>query len=497
MTHQRNLILSAAIAAAFGITAVSAHAGVASALPAKIATAALKNNSQGFKGNEVTYSTQVPLSTATVYYVYVKLTNGVFSATPSTGLFTSNSAKLQASLTNATKAALSADGTFAVYTLKATSAVIPVNTTISFTPSGTAATKGGASGLTALLSGGSVNAVISIGSTAQTTTPLADIDSAAGGNIITFTAPEAYFACSSGSGNACSTSLGFAAAGTETTQINVATGTGVTLIQPNGTAGGVWTAGAQSVDFGGFYVVDVPGVLSADQVNSWNISTEYTVTPLAVTVTGNFAAASAMFLTSTGPCTVSSNSLTLNTAKTSATLAAGTILASNAGQGVCMNVNGTTVIPTTQPAVNITMSTSGTSYEAGATLAFGPTNLYNLTQNGGSVIIRAYIPAAATGYTDVVRIINTGAVAASISVARIDPVTGVTGTSAVLPGGAVAAGGATNYSASTIETALGGPFAASDRPRLIFTANTTIQGQNYIVNPGGALTTLHATDDGP
>src|ERR1019366_1265474 len=110
------------------------------------------------------------------------------------------------------------------------------------------------------------------------------------------------------------------------------------------------------------------------------------------------------------------------------------------------------------------------------------------------VIIRAYIPAAATGYTDVVRIINTGQVSSTVSVARIDPTTGTVGSSAVLPGGAVAAGGAMNYTASQIETALGGPFAAADRPRLMFTANTNIEGQNYIVNPSGALTTLHGRD---
>jgi hypothetical protein len=269
----------------------------------------------------------------------------------------------------------------------------------------------------------------------------------------------------------------------------VAAGTGV-AVTPTAMNGTTTT-----VDFGGFVVTDVTGVLSADQVNSWIIATEYTVTPLAVTVTGNFAAASAMYLSSVATCATSVNSLTLNTAATQATLAAGTIIASGSGQVVCMVVNGTTSIPSTTPAVNITLSTSATSYEPGATLAFGPTNLYSLLPNGGTVIIRAYIPAAATGYTDVVRIINIGQVASSISVARIDPVTGAVGPSAVLPGGSLAAGGATNFSATTIETALGGPFASGDRPRLLFTANTQIEGQNYIVNPDGTLTTLHQIDN--
>ena len=161
-----------------------------------------------------------------------------------------------------------------------------------------------------------------------------------------------------------------------------------------------------------------------------------------------------------------------------------------------MIVNGTTAIAPTTPSINITLSTTATSLEAGAPLSFGPSSLYSLLPNGGTVTIRAYIPAAATGYVDVVRIINVGQVASSVSVARIDPVTGTVGPSGVLGGGAIAAGGATNYTSAVIESALGGPLAAGDRPRLLFTANTAIQGQNYIVNPGGVLSTLHATDDG-
>jgi hypothetical protein len=491
MTHQRNLILSAAVAAAFGVTAMSAHAGVASALPAKIATAALLNNAQGFVGNPLTYSTQVPLSNNTVYYVYVKLISGVFSAVPSAGLFTSSSPVLSAALVGSTASALSADTTFVVYTLAATTAVVPVNTTISFTPSGTAAAQGGVSGLTALLSGGNVNEAISIGSSANTTTQLADIDTSAGGNIITFTAPLAYLAESSGTTPAVFTQLGVGGTGPETTQINVATGTGVALT-PTAMNGGTST-----IDFGGFVLSNVGGVLNAFQTNSWTIQNEYTGGALAATVTGNFAAASSMYLSTDAACTNVANTLVLNTAKTSATLAAGTLEAtSGLGQVVCMIVNGTTAIPPTTPAINLTVSTTATSLEAGAPLNFGPSSLYSLLPNGGTVTIRAYIPAAATGYVDVVRIINVGQVASSVSVARIDPVTGTVGPSGLLAGGPIAAGGATNYTSAVIETALGGALASGDRPRLLFTANTAIQGQNYIVNPGGVLSTLHATDDG-
>jgi hypothetical protein len=488
MTHQRNLILSAAVAAAFGVTAISAHAGVASALPAKIATAALKNNSQGFQGNQLTYSTQVPLSNATIYYVYVKLVSGVFSAAPNAALFSSNSAVLSTALVGATATALSTDGTFVVYTLAATTGVVPVNTTISFTPSGTAAAAGGVSGLTALLAGGNVNEAISIGSSAQTSAVLADIDSAAGGNIITFTAPETYFATSSGVSQAVFTKLGIGGTAPETTTINVANGTGVNL-----TATAMTGASTTLIDFGGFVLTDVGGVLNAFQTNSWTIANEYSVGSLAATVTGNFAAAAALYLATDPACGTSVNSLTLNTAKTQATVATGTIIASGIGEVVCMLVDGKTSIPATTPAINITISTSAAAIEPGAPLSFGPSSLYALLPNGGTATVRAYIPAAATGYSDTVRIINIGQVASAITVSRIDPVTGAPGTPAVLPG-TIAAGGATNYSNTTLETAMGGPFAATDRPRLLFTANTQIEAQNYIINPNGTLTTLHSKD---
>jgi len=489
MNRQQNLILSAAVAAAFGATAMSAHAGVASALPAKIATAALKNNAQSFKGNQLTYSTQVPLSNATVYYVYVKLLTGGFTAAPTAALFSSNNAVLDKALTSAT-GQLSADGTFAVYTLGSTTGVVPVNATVSFTPTGTAAISGGIDNLTSLLTGGNVNEQISFGSSANTTSVLADIDSAAGGNIITFTAPQTYAAFSSGVQPGVFTALGVGGTGPETTMINVAFGTGVSLT-PTAMNGGI-----QTIDFGGFVLTDVGSVLDATQASSWDIANEYTGGALSATVTGNFAAASSMYLSTDAACNLTANSLTLNTAKTSATLAAGTLFAtSGLGQVVCMITTGTTSIPATTPTISVTTSSTATSSDQGAPLSYGPSTLYALLPNGGTVVIRAYLPAA-SGFLDVVRIINNGQVASAVTVARIDPGTGSIGASGTLAGGTLAPGGAINYVPTVIEAALGGPLPAGDRPRLLFSANTNIEGQNYIINPDGTVSTLHGIDVG-
>ena len=485
MTYQRNLILQAAVAAAFGLSGVAVHAGTGSALPATIATAAIKDDTTTAKGNAVTYSTQVPLSANTVYFVYVKLTNGKFASTPTASMYTSNNANLCAMLTSGSTVTLSTDKTFTVVTMASSVNVIPVNATISFTPAGVATNLGEVNTLTGLLGGGNVNAQISIGSSASATTTLADIDSAAGGNIITFAVPQTVTFRSSGLTN-FTTGFVPGAVGAETQVIQVAAGTGVLM------TAGVNSASTSIIDFGGFTIADVAGVQSADQTTLWTVANNYTAGSLNATVTGNFAAATSVYLSPSGNCAASLNSMVLNAAKTSATLAGGT--ANNGvGQGVCMSVNGTTTIPATQPTISIGLKPVGAF--PGSTLTYpaaGPASLYSLLTNGGLVDVRSYIPVATGSYTSNIRVINVGQVTAAVSAAFIDPVTGVVGTSGVL--GTIAAGGATNFTAAQIEAAIGSAPAGTSRPRVRITAPTALQAQHYIVNPNGTLTTLHGAD---
>jgi len=507
MTYQRNLILRAAVAAAFGLSGVAAHAGVGSALPAKIATAAIKDDTTAVTGNAVAYSTQVPLSNNTIYYIYVKMSPGQFSATPvAASVLNSNNATLSRAITGAgTVSKLSTDKTFAVYTLSATTAVVPVNTTISFTPKSTAS-KGQLNTLSSLLAGGNVNAQISIGSSSSTSAVLADIDSASGGNIITFTAAQTATITSSGSfAGLAQTFNGGANGVAETKQINVAGGTGVSMT-PAGA--GSNTATASLIDFGAYRFKNVAGVLTADNINAagstWTLTNAYTGTPVGATVTGNFAAAATagMYVSSVATCASSIGQLAVNTAKTIAAVGSGSLAlpATNTfSSAVCMQTDGKTVIPATQPTLLVSLKPNAgfSARGMGSVISFpaaGAASLYSLVTNGGLVDVRSYIPAATVGYTTVLRVINTGQVAATISAAFIDPVTGVVGTAAALPGGPLAAGGASNYSAAQIETALGVTQAASARPRLRVTAPTTISVQHYIVNPNATLTTLHGSD---
>jgi hypothetical protein len=165
-------------------------------VPAQIAGAVLVNNSVAVKGNPLTYSTQVPLSSNTVYYVYVKVSPGMFNGVPNPmTVLSSDNPALKIALQGAT-GMLSTDKTFAVYTLAATAAVIPINATISFTPQGTAGNDGSVNGLANFVNGGVVSEQISIGSSQNLSNVLADIDTAAGGNVIIFEAsPPPVTAC--------------------------------------------------------------------------------------------------------------------------------------------------------------------------------------------------------------------------------------------------------------------------------------------------------------
>jgi hypothetical protein len=321
------------------------------------------------------------------------------------------------------------------------------------------------------------------------TTPLADIDNSAGGANITFTAAQMMTAYGSGQGAFAASFTGGAVEGAT---INVATGTGI-----NFTGFGA-DSSATSINFGGFYFSNIPGPLTADQVLPWTLANIYTASSVGVTVTGNFAAASTIFVASTtgANCALgkSLGTLTLNASKTIASASGLSIQNTAGGYGnfICEIVDGKTVIPSTQPILTTSLKPTGPTYP-GNTLTFGPVSLYNLVPNGGLVIVRSYIPVAAGGYTSYVRVINTGSNSASISMAFVSDTTGVTGTSGVV-GTAIPAGGAAIYSASQIEAVLGAQ-AAGARPRVQVTAPTSISVQHYIINPNGTLTTMHSSDD--
>jgi hypothetical protein len=399
-------------------------------------------------------------------------------------------------LTGAT-GTLSSDGTYVVYALGvSTAGAIPVNTTIVFIPTGNAAS-GQVDGLAAVATapGSTLNMSVSIGSAQNLTNVMADIDSASGGNVITFAAPQTYEALPS-SASAFLATGSFAGAGEETAVIDVLNTGGVDLLNVvNG-------AGPLTLDFGGYRWKDVGGILGPDQSTSWTMMNEYTVGSEAATLTGNFTAAVEVGTDTAPACSSTVDSFTINTAKTVGTIAAGTPGATNTPLFVCMTFDGVTVIQNMQPTLITSLTpVAGSYYPNGATLLYpatGSSALYNLGSNGGSVVVRSYLPVAVgNGYQSVVRIINVGGNASTVSVAVIDQTTGATGNPAVLQSTPMMPGGAANYSSTQIEAALatiGVTLTGAQRPRLVFSGSTSFEAQSYTLNPDGTIATFHGKE---
>lgn len=158
--------------------------------------------------------------------------------------------------------------------------------------------------------------------------------------------------------------------------------------------------------------------------------------------------------------------------------------ASATAYNVCMTIpaSGTTSVALIEGTPTVT-ATLGAAAAQDSTETLASTNLWALAYNGQTVTVRNYVPLAATGYYTFVRVINTGAVSAPVSVALKDDTTGVTGTSGVLA--TLAAGAARNFTPTEIE-AVTGAVASTARPRLVITAPTNaLDVQTFLFDAAG------------
>lgn len=216
-------------------------------------------------------------------------------------------------------------------------------------------------------------------------------------------------------------------------------------------------------------------------------------TALSGTVTGSFKTGSTATLTTDAGCTSpigSGSAGTLDVGLTTFTFGGATTPASAANNYVCLTVpTSVATIPVTEPTASFTYAkTAGTDTADTAT-----GTLYSLQQNGATVVLRNYIPAAVTGYVNVARVINTGSIAAQVSVALIDERTGVAGTSVPI-GGVLPAGAAMRLTQAQIEAAVG-TVPANARPRLRFTAPTNgMEVQSFANTPNGAYSNIGGTE---
>lgn len=188
--------------------------------------------------------------------------------------------------------------------------------------------------------------------------------------------------------------------------------------------------------------------------------------------------------TALGTTTAAFTATTSTTAAT-ITVAAATI-ANTAPIFICMTPPSTnnTASPIT-PTITATLGPVNTADIARSVTGTG----FALVLNGSQTDVRNYLPAALTGYTAFLRIINTGSVAAPISAAVINETTGAVGTAGTLIS-SLPAGAATTLSSTQIEAVIGAQ-AASARPRIrISGATNGLDVQSYALTPNGWATVM-------
>ncbi|MDT9001255.1 hypothetical protein RQP53_18395 [Paucibacter sp. APW11] len=155
---------------------------------------------------------------------------------------------------------------------------------------------------------------------------------------------------------------------------------------------------------------------------------------------------------------------------------------------VCYNI-GTAGNGLLQPGTaSITASLGQSTAAQDSTDTLASTNLLALTNNGATVDVPSYFPAALSqyGYSSYLRVVNKGSVSAPVSIAMIDPATGTAGTAQVI--GTIPAGAATTFTGAQVE-ALIGALDKSARPRLRLTAPTAqLQVQSFVQSANGTFT---------
>jgi hypothetical protein len=279
------------------------------------------------------------------------------------------------------------------------------------------------------------------------------------------------------------------AAGTETSKVDVLS----VPVSTGFTNPADVTASTTTIVLGAFEVVDnvggpfldsnglVPVNEAALTVNKWNL-----------TVTGPFVAnatAGMVFVSSLPTCGDNKGAFTVT--GSTATLA-GFDAKANLGVGagfVCYqpNVGAKTFVINTgafSGSATTSAATAVTATNMQGESASG--SLYTLTSNGVQIDMRVMTTAATTGWTTVLRLINTGSVAAPVTATYLNT-DGTVGASGQILANLVP-GATAMISSAQVETALGVSLAASGNPpRLRITAPTNnMRVQAWVQSPNGA-----------
>lgn len=494
--NKRNLVMQAAVAGVFAVTIGSANAATA------VSATSVKFAAEQFLGttpNAAIYLPNLSVVTATaipagsILSVAVELTGAIFATTligdVGAGVAASTAVAPAVSTAITCSAGSTLSGTTVALPGVSTQTTTTNNANVvlcSFTTSGAV----GIGGTLLTLNAPALSAA-GLASTSATVSAVGTI------YVGTATAPVGAALPTAGTLEAASPST------TVATSAN-----GVTITAAAGTAGKIdltatpvgsafsGAASATVVDLGTITVTSGTAKYLSTAV-SYAIGTPAkTLTTTVTAPAGFFSAMKTAGLISliTSDCITGATTLATSTAfGTSALAAAATTVSTTAATPVtatayhvCMSIptsssTSVALVPGTA-ALTATLGAAATQ-DSAKTLA--STNLWALAYNGSQYDVRNYVPKGATGYTSFVRVINTGSVSSSISVAVIDETTGAAGTAFVL--GTLAAGAAKNYSSTDVE-AVTGAITSTARPRLRITGPTnTLNVQTFLALPSGDI----------
>jgi hypothetical protein len=468
-------VLQAAVASAVLLMAAGAQAGTIGTTTQNYATEIFGTGSStiGIEPLGINYQFGVPIAANQTMYVYITLSNGAqfSSATPpvDTTFVCVDAASAHVTASAATVLTASATNVpGAIFTINTGPNGFSTNSVCNFNPTTTVI-----QGLTSALSasGGSVSATwaqaVSLNTSAVPTTGLIDSAGTHTGVILTSSTAITGSIISSAAFSAAN-GLGVG----ETAKISVPAETGFTVPAAslsNADSATVIDLGAYTFTNNASAPLDaagVPYILSAQGSS------------VSGTVTGAFVTGSLFTIDTVNNCTtpVAAGSTATSTAA-KATFSGVTLAVNKTPYYICYTPTATKQIPVTTPVATFTVNKKAVTDIADTATG----NLYPLVLNGVSREVRTYIPAAATGYTSFVRLINSTSTSAPISgyFAYQD---GTTSTPAALSfsiNGAAAsstlpAGGSVTLTSAQIEASLGAVSAAEGganaRPRLIISA---------------------------
>lgn len=489
---KRNVVLHTAIAAAVLAMAGASSAGTLSG-STTFATELFGAGSTvlALRPTVLTYTFSTPggivLNPSGAVNVYVRLSGGATLAAgaPAAGV-TAGSVVTGLGLT-ATASAVSTDGTTFVVTLTnntLANVTIGVGSTLTWTPAAGAVITNTSAGAVSVQGSASV-----LAANLNAVALPADVDGGVSNVLVWTNTAEAIT-----SALAASSAFPFNAGGVaETTRIDLtvaSAGSRFTNAAPFPNANASSTT---MVNLGGFRFSETAGnQFLIDGATDYTLAGRSTANTFAGTVVGSFKTGSTANVTTDVTCAAGTvlGTATLNAGLTTFTWTGGALPIAGTNYYVCMTVPATVgAIPMTAPTANFTFTKTAATDVADSVAG----TLYNLQQNGATVTVRNYMPAAfAPGFSQVIRLINTGASTAQMSVAVADDTTGVTGASALI-GSPVAAGGVLRLSQAQIEAVVGA-VSTTARPRLVFTAPTSSMEAQSLMLSNGVYTNISSIE---